>query len=83
MVVVKLKKPLSRRIGNLIIRIEADGLSLRGHRKHVWHPVSWNRVMSLLNVTGNGEAILLVRAEEEAGRRVLEKLTTPTKPQGK
>jgi hypothetical protein len=83
MVVVKLKKPLSRRIGNLIIRIEADGLSLRGHHKHVWHPVSWNRVMSLLEFSGNGEAVLLVRAEEEAGKRVLKKLTAPTKPQGK
>jgi hypothetical protein len=47
--IVELKRPLYRRLGRKVLRIDAEGLWLRGKHKRTWHgPLSWAEIASLL-----------------------------------
>lgn len=47
--IVELKRPLYRRLGRKVLRIDADGLWLRGKHKRTWHgPLSWAEIASFL-----------------------------------
>ena len=77
MAVTKLKKPVVRRIGDLVIRLGATGVSVRGSHKQTWHYVSYERVVSLVDFLGDSP--ILEKIEEENGKKVLRKLTAPTR----
>ncbi len=49
MAVTQPKKPVVRRFGRLIVRLDAGGLSIRGFRKKRWRRVSWNEVAWLMS----------------------------------
>lgn len=72
--ITKLKKPLKRRIGNLIIRITTEGLFLRGHRRRYWKYVSWQEVAAVIDTP---EMLLL--SEIKRGAAVLEEMTVSKK----
>ena len=59
--VTKLRKPLDRRIGDLIVRITDEGLLIRGHRKRTWHQASWEAVASAV-----AETLPITRAADAA-----------------
>lgn len=81
MTVTKFKRPLYRRIGLLVVRLDSKGLSIRGAHKRQWRFLSWNRIATLIE-DGDGSPLLNV-AEEDVGRQVLHKLTAPVKAQRK
>lgn len=68
--ITPLSKPLTRRIHDLVIRIDDGALSIRGRGKRTWHTVSLEQVLGL---TPQGES-LLADAEHKAGSRVREKM---------
>lgn len=39
--ITALTKPVARRIGRLCVRIEEDGLLLKGYRRRRWHKLTW------------------------------------------
>ena len=57
MSVTRPKKPVLRRYGRLIVRLDDDGLSIRGHRKKKWRRVSWPEVGWLISTAGEGSRV--------------------------
>lgn len=53
----KLKRPIVRRIGNLVVRIDAEGVAIRGHRKRTWRRLPWPELAAAA-----GEARPILRA---------------------
>jgi hypothetical protein len=51
------RKPVVRRYGRLIVRIDDQGLSIRGHRKKKWRLVSWAEVGWLVKTNGHPETV--------------------------
>ena len=45
--VAKIKKPIRRRIGNLVVEIGPNGIRLRGFRRRKWHAASWEQIAAL------------------------------------
>jgi hypothetical protein len=74
MSLTKISKPVVRRIGRLIVRVEARGLSLRGYRRRKWTTYSWSQITML----ADGDTPILKAAEEQAGRRFLEAICNGT-----
>jgi len=72
-----LKRPLIRRIGNLVVRIDEDGIEIRGHRKRRWWSISWARLAYAACTAV--DLPLIVEGEEEAGRRYWYELTASNK----
>ena len=82
MAITKLKKPCVRRIGDLVVRLDADGITVRGTRKRKSWFLSWSRVLSLVEFSA-GDTSILEGIESEQGKQVLRKLTAPSRPRKK
>lgn len=68
--VTKLKKPFTRRIGRIVIRVHAWGLEIKGYRCRRWKRATWQQIASLAD---ESEPILL-QEELSRGARTLEAL---------
>lgn len=66
----ELKKPILRRIGNLIVRLDSNGVAIRGYRHRTWRGLSFSRIAALADESTPIAAL----SETNAGRVVLEKL---------
>lgn len=64
----ELRRPLTRRIGSLVVRISADGIELRGRRRRRWRRISWARIACLAVDDVGG---LLASLEEKQGAEAL------------
>ena len=82
MAITRLKKPCVRRIGDLVVRLDADGITVRGTREQKSWFLAWSRVLSLVDFTVEDMSIL-EGIEREQGKRVLQKLTAPSRPRKK
>ena len=56
-----LKRPIQRRIGNLVIRVSEAGIAIRGYRRRKRRTYTWEQVASLAL-----DDLPLVRAAEQA-----------------
>jgi len=66
----KLKSPLRRRLGRLVIELSDEGITLRGYRRHQGRTYTWEQIASLA-----ADDFPLVRAAEKAaGTKVLSQL---------
>jgi len=45
--ITTLRKPLVRRFGRMVVRIDPDGLAIRGKHKKKWRRVTWAEVARL------------------------------------
>lgn len=63
-------KPVLRRYGRLIVRLDDAGLSIRGHRKKKWRRVSWYELGWLVMTNGEGGKVF----SEIEGREFLQKI---------
>lgn len=70
--IIELEKPVLRRIGNFTIRITRDAIEVRGRGKRLWRPITWDRVLSLLD---SDDQPVLVATEKRIGRRQYDRLT--------
>lgn len=43
----RLRKPITRRIGKLIVRITDEGIWLRGYRRRSWRKLTWCEVAAI------------------------------------
>lgn len=68
--VTRLRKPVTRRIGRLVVTLTPDGILFRWKHKRTWREVSWAQVASL---AAGGEPIF-VAEETTRGRRALESM---------
>lgn len=66
-----LKKPVVRRIGRLVVRLDESGVSIRGFRKHSWRVVEWARLASLFE---EGHDDLVRHIENRVGEKVLKEI---------
>lgn len=73
--ITKLKKRLIRRIDKLIIRIEFDGLYLRGHKKKKWKFITWEQIAAA--IVDPEEMPMVVAGDIAEGKQVLKLMTTP------
>jgi hypothetical protein len=62
-----LKRPLTRRIGRLVVTISADGIRFRGKHRRSWRMVTWEQVASL----ASADAPLIAVEERTRGQREL------------
>jgi hypothetical protein len=69
MPITRPKKPVLRRYGRLIVRLDDDGVSIRGHRKKKWRRVSWSEVAWLCKTSGAESAF-----SELEGREFLKRI---------
>lgn len=69
MTLTRLTRPLVRRIGRLVVRIDRHGVWVRGYRRRKWRRFTWEQVASLA-LPGDGEAVMRL-AETAAGTKVL------------
>ena len=68
--VTKLKRPIQRRIGNLVIQVAEAGIRIRGYRRRKTRTYTWEQVASLA-----ADDLPLVRAAEQAaGTKVLSQI---------
>ena len=68
--VTKLKRPIQRRIGNLVIQVAEAGVMIRGYRRRKTRTYTWEQVASL-----SLDDLPLVRAAEQAeGAKVLSQI---------
>jgi hypothetical protein len=67
MSIIELKRPLTRRVGRLVVRIGPEGITLRGYRKRRGIELSWAQVASL----SGPERPAMQLAENVDGRRRL------------
>lgn len=65
-----LTKPITRRIGRLVVRICPDGVEIRGFHKHIWRMISWARLAAIADDQGP----LTVALEETVGKKVLQEI---------
>lgn len=65
-----LTKPITRRIGRFVVRISRDGVAIRGHHKHLWKAVSWERIAAI----ASDQAPMIVAGEGVFGRKVLQEM---------
>jgi hypothetical protein len=56
-----LKRPVKRRIGNLVVQLSESGITIRGYRRHKGRDYTWEQVASLAM-----DDLPLVRAAEQA-----------------
>ena len=70
---VELKKPLRRKIGDLVIEVTRDGLKLRGFNRRKSHRVSWAQIFALDSIDDE-DATIGRHADERAGTRILKRL---------
>lgn len=49
----KLRKPLTRRIGDMVVRLDADGISIRGFGKRTWRRATWLEIAFLCKTEGD------------------------------
>ena len=76
-----LHRPIVRRLDlgdrGLVVRITDEGIELRGYRRRrAALSVTWEQIASL----SGAEALMLVEAEIQAGRRVIARATRSKKP---
>ena len=70
----KLRRPVARRIGRLVVRIDAKGIEIRGYRRRRARRVSWARLAYFADELGP----LIEHAEETIGRSELETMGAAT-----
>lgn len=73
---VPLTKPLSRRIGRLMVTVSPEGVTLRGYFQRQSKFVTWAQIASL---SDGSDRSLLVQTEEEAGREKLQRMRADPK----
>lgn len=67
--VTPLRRPVTRRIGRLVVTIAPDGIRFRGKHKRTWRTVSWAQVASLAE-----DAPIFLAEETSRGLRELERM---------
>lgn len=79
--ITMLSKPVTRRIGRIIVQITADGIRIRGHRKKLWKEASWTRVLSLFADDSYGATPEINQHyEEQLGVPIRDKMENPCRP---
>ena len=68
--ITTLKRPLTRRLGRLIVRVSEAGIDIRGKHRRNWHRLTWAQVASL----AADEGVLLKINDEVAGQEVLQRM---------
>jgi len=68
----ELTRPIVRRIGWLIVRIDAEGVAIRGYRRRRWYFISWARIAWFAAFL---TPPLLLTAEERKGSEELARIT--------
>lgn len=68
----KLRKPIYRQAGDLVVRIDRDGVAIRGAGKRKWHRVTYEQILCLSPARS-----LLAETEHKIGSRIRDSLTTP------
>lgn len=68
---IELRRPIRRRLGDLVIEIRPDGLTLRGRRRRNPRTYSWEQIASLAEA---GDLEVIRETETAAGRRELARI---------
>lgn len=67
----ELKKPILRRIGNLVVRLDPKaGVAIRAFKHRTWRQLSFERIAALADES----TPIVAESETVAGARVLERL---------
>lgn len=76
----ELRKPITRRIGRLVVRISEQGVELRGYRRRKRRRATWAQIASL----ADADHPVVQLAENFEGRRLLEtmgvEISSPREP---